>query len=235
MDLEFMRQTAWELLQGVPLTLQLTIIPVSCGALLACLITYMRLSPFRALKTTARLYVFIIRGTPLLIQIFLIYYGLGQFRVTLQEWGVWLFFREPFWCALLALTLNTGAYGSEIVRGGIDSVPYQQLEAGRAYGMSGLLLMRRVIFPQALRQALPAYGNEIILLLKATSLCSIITMMEVTGIAARLITETFRSLEVFIIAGAIYLTLNFAIENLVALFERIATPETRIKPPIAQQ
>src|SRR5262249_55505527 len=131
----------------------------------------------------AHSYVFVFRGTPLLVQLFLIYYGLGQFRPFLQEIGVWWFFRSPYHCALLALTLNTAAYGAEIVRGGLQSVPAGQVEAARAFGMSGPTLFWRIIAPIALRQALPAYGNEIILMIKATSLASTITLMEITGLA----------------------------------------------------
>ena len=184
MDLAFMRETFLRLLDGLPLTLNLAFTSVVLGAILAMLLALMRMSGFAALDWVSRAYVFVFRGTPLLVQIFLIYYGLGQFRPTLQEWGLWTFFREPYWCAILALTLNTGAYASEIIRGGLQAVPHSQVEAARACGMSGLLLFRRIVFPIAVRQALPAYGNEIILMVKATSLASIITMMELTGIAA---------------------------------------------------
>jgi octopine/nopaline transport system permease protein len=176
-------------------------------------------SSLHVLGWAARLYVFVFRGTPLLVQIFLIYYGLGQFRPTLQEWGLWWFFREPTWCAITALTLNTAAFGSEIIRGGLRAVPHGQIEAARACGMSGLRLFRRIIYPIALRQALPAYGNEVILMIKATSLASIITMMEVTGIAYKLISQTYRAVEIFVIAGAIYLLLNFAITRLFLALE----------------
>ena len=137
----------------------------------------------RSIVWPIRGYVAAFRGTPLLVQIFLIYYGLGQFRPTLQSLGLWGFFRAPFWCAILALTLNTAAYGTEIIRGGLQSVPYGQIEAARACGMSRSLAYRRVILPIALRQALPSYGNEIILMIKGTSLTSIITLLDITGIA----------------------------------------------------
>ena len=193
MDFAFMRDTFLTLMSGVPLTLNLAFTSVAFGAIFAMLLALMRMSRVKALDWPAQAYVFVFRGTPLLVQIFLIYYGLGQFRPTLQEWGLWTFFREPYWCAVLALTLNTAAYASEIMRGGLQSVPYNQVEAARACGMSGFLLFRRIIFPIAVRQALPAYGSEIILMVKATSLASIITMMEVTGLAAKLISQTFRA------------------------------------------
>jgi len=227
MDFAFLKSTFLLLLTGVPLTAQLTLVSIVCGAGIATGIALLRLSRVAVLNAMARGYVFLIRGTPLLIQIFLIYYGLGQFRPTLQAWGLWGIFREPYWCAIFALTLNTAAYGSEIIRGGLQSVPHQAIEAGRAVGMSTFLLARRIIFPIALRQALPAYGNEITLMLKATSLASSITMMEVTGLAAKLMADTFRSVEIFFVAGAIYLALNSLSAAMFAIVEWWVSPHMR--------
>lgn len=230
MDLAFMRDTFFTLIEGLPLTLNLAFTSVALGAIFAMLLALMRMSGVAALDYVARAYVFVFRGTPLLVQIFLIYYGLGQFRPTLQAWGLWAFFREPYWCAILALTLNTAAYASEIFRGGLQAVPHAQVEAARACGMSGILLFRRIVFPIAVRQALPAYGNEIILMVKATSLASIITMMEVTGLAQKLISQTFRAVEVFIVAGAIYLALNFLVTRAIYLIEWWLSPHLRHAP-----
>jgi octopine/nopaline transport system permease protein len=232
MDFAFMRDTFWTLLSGVPLTLNLAFTAVALGAVLAMLLALMRMSGVRVLDWIARAYVFVFRGSPLLVQIFLIYYGLGQFRPALQEIGLWGFFREPYWCAILALTLNTAAYAGEIIRGGLQAVPAQQVEAARACGMSGLLLFRRIVFPIALRQALPAYGSELILMVKATSLASIITMMEVTGLAAKLISQTFRAVEVFVVAGLIYLVLNFIITRVIMALEWWLSPHLRRPPAI---
>lgn len=231
MDLEFLKETFFALISGIPLTLNLAFTAVALGAVLALVLALMRMSGVWVLDVVAKAYVFVFRGSPLLVQIFLIYYGLGQFRPTLQEWGLWTFFREPYWCAILALTLNTAAYASEIFRGGLQAVPAQQVEAARACGMSGFLLFRRITFPIALRQALPAYGSELILMVKATSLASIITMMEVTGIAYKLISQTFRAVEIFIVAGAIYLVLNFVITRLVMALEWWLSPHLR-RPPV---
>lgn len=227
MDLIFIRDTFLELLSGVPLTLKLTFVAFAIGAVLAILIALMRMSRIGPLNGFARGYVFVLRGTPLLVQIFLIYYGLGQFRPTLQSLGLWQFFRDPYWCAILALSLNSAAYGSEILRGGLRSVSKREIEAARACGMSGLLLYRRIIMPIALRQALPAYGNELILMVKATSLASTITLMEVTGIAAKLISSSYRPVEVFIAAGAIYLIINFALTRVISLLDWWLTPHLR--------
>ncbi len=227
MDLVFLRDSLIQLSSGIPLTLSLTFASTAIGSFIALLIALMRTSSLGILVWPAQFYLFVFRGTPLLVQIFLIYYGLGQFRPALQEWGLWGFFREPYWCAVLALSLNTGAYASEIIRGGLQAVPHQQVEAARACGMSGFLLFRRIVFPIAVRQALPAYGNEFILILKATSLASVITMMEVTGIAAKLISQTYRAIEVFAAAGAIYLILNFTITRIVSSIEWWLSPHLR--------
>jgi len=232
LDLAFMAETFVKLLEGVPLTLKLAFSSVAAGAVVALVLALMRMSGVAALDWLARGYVFVFRGTPLLVQVFLIYYGLGQFRPTLQELGIWGFFREPYWCALSALTVNTAAYASEIIRGGLQAVPHEQIEAARACGMSRFLLFRRIIFPIAVRQALPGYGSELILMVKATSLASIITMMEVTGIAHKLISQTFRAIEIFICAGAIYLILNFLVTRAIQALEWWLSPHLRQAPEV---
>ena len=233
MDFAFLSETFVSLLSGVPLTLNLALVSTALGALLAVLLTLMCVSSLRPLGWAAQFYVFVFRGTPLLVQIFVIYYGLGQFRPALQSIGLWGFFREPYWCAIFALSLNTAAYASEILRGGLQAVPHREVEAARASGMWGFLLYRRIIFPIAIRQALPAYASEIILMVKATSLASVITMLEVTGIAAKLISQSYRAIEVFVVAGLIYLALNFAITRLVALIEWWLSPHLRPVPSLA--
>ncbi|MGQ3295010.1 MAG: ABC transporter permease, partial [Shinella sp.] len=230
MDIVFLWETFLQLLAGIPLTLNLALVSTALGAVLAVLLTLMRMSSLRPVGWVAQFYVFVFRGTPLLVQMFVIYYGLGQFRPSLQSMGLWVFFREPYWCAIFALSLNTAAYGSEILRGGLQAVPHQQVEAARASGMWGFLLYRRIIFPIALRQALPAYASEVILMIKATSLASVITMLEVTGLAAKLISQSYRALEVFLVAGFIYLALNFAITRLVAFIEWRLSPHLRPVP-----
>ena len=153
------------------------------------------------------------------MQIFLIYYGLGL-SAPLRQYFLWPFLREPFWCSFLALALNTSAYTAEIIRGAVQSVPAGEIEAARACGMSGFLLRRRIIWPIALRQGLPVYGSEVILMIKATSLASIITLTEVTGMAYKLISSSYRIFEIFVVTGAIYLTLNFLISFALSLIER---------------
>ena len=226
MNFELMIETFPKLLSGLNLTIQLVAISLFLGFCLAIGLALLRLSNNTFLSFFAKTYVFYFRGTPLLVQIFLIYYGIAQFEI-IRETFVWSFFKEAYWCGILALTLNTCAYSSEIIRGGIMSVPFGQIEAAKSVGMSRFLLYRRIILPIAFRQALPAYGNEIILMVKATSLVSTITLMEVTGIARLIIAKTFSPVEVFIVAGLIYLTINFIVTRLVNYYEIKLTPYLR--------
>ena len=226
MNFELMIETFPKLLSGLNLTIQLVAISLFLGFCLAVGLALLRLSNNTFLSFFAKIYIFYFRGTPLLVQIFLIYYGIAQFEI-IRESFVWSFFKEAYWCGILALTLNTCAYSSEIIRGGIQSVPFGQIESAKSIGMSGFLLYRRIILPIAFRQALPAYGNEMILMVKATSLVSTITLMEVTGIARLIIAKTFSPVEVFIVAGLIYLTINFIITRLVNFCEIKLTPYLR--------
>jgi len=207
LDLPFMFDSFVQLCRGIPLTLQLMALSVISGAVLATILATMRLSGNLVLDLIARGYIFVLRGTPLLVQLYIIYYGLSQFPAI----------RYSFLWPILAL--NTAAYSAEIIRGGVLSVATGQIEAARAYGMSGFTLVRRILAPQALRQMLPAYSNEVILMVKSTALASTITMMEVTGLAAKLISATYRPVEVFICAGAIYLLLNFVVTRIFKLLE----------------
>lgn len=225
-DLAFLWKTFVSLLSGIPLALELAALSVVAGSLLAFGLALMRVSRRWWLDLPARCYIFAFRGTPLLVQIYIIYYGLSQFP-ALRHSFLWPFFREAYWCALAALALNTAAYSAEIMRGGLLSVPAGQIEAARACGMARILLFRRIIIPQAIRQMLPGYSNEVILMVKSTSLASTITIMEITGIAAKLISENYRPVEVFICAGAIYLSLNFIVARLFALLEWSLWPERR--------
>lgn len=222
----FYLETIGKLIGGVPLTLQLTAWSLLFGGVFALLLAMMSQSKLLPVAALARGYVFVFRGTPLLVQMFLIYYGLSQFPAIRQSM-LWPFLREPYYCAVLALALNTAAYTAEILRGGLQSVPHGQVEAARACGMSGVVLYRRVILPIALRQALPSYATEVILMVRATALASIITLMEITGIAQKINSQTFRAIEVFICAGAVYLAINFVLSRLFLALEHRLTPHLR--------
>lgn len=216
----------WELIaNGLPWTLSLAGGSVALGFVLAIGLALVRLSPFRALQGLAYAYVYLFRSTPLLVQIFLIYYGLGQFHAVQQSF-LWPVFKEAHWCAVLALTLNTTAYTSEIIRGGLQAVPWGQVEAAKACGMGKWLRFRRVIFPQAIRQALPGYGNEIVLMVKSTSLVSTITILDMTLIARKETSATF-SIEPLFIAAVFYLVINFLATRGVMWLEYRLSPELR--------
>lgn len=219
LDWPFFTDVLVQLLSGLPLTLQLATLSLSIGFVLAVIVSAAAGSAFGPLRWTAKVHVELFRGTPLLLQIFLIYYGFGQIA-PLRHSALWPFLRELYWCAILALALNTSAYTAEIIRGAIQAVPLHEIEAGRACGMSGLLLRRRIVWPIALRQGLAVYGSEAILMIKTTSLASIITLTELTGIAHKLISSTYRVFEIFIATGAIYLALTFLMSTAFALAER---------------
>jgi octopine/nopaline transport system permease protein len=219
MDWPFLLDTFRQLIKGVPLTLGLAALSLTIGFALAMLVAAANASRLRPLRWLALTHVEMFRGTPLLVQIFLIYYGLGQIA-ALRESVLWPILREPWWCAVLALALNTSAYTAEIIRGAVQAVPPGEVEAARACGMSGFLLRRRIVWPIALRHGLPIYGSEIILMVKATALASIITLTEVTGVAHKLIATTYRVMEIFVVSGAIYLTMTFLLSLALSAIER---------------
>lgn len=218
MDVAFMLDCFKRLLAGVPLTLSLSIFSCAVGLLLASLLCAMRLSKKRWLDYPARAFIGVFRGTPLLVQLFVIYYGLGQFH-WVRDSFLWPYLREAYWCVLLALALNTAAYTSEILRGGVNSVQRGQIESALSVGLRKDQIWTNIIIPQAWRQMLPAYGNEIILQIKSTSLASIVTLMEITGIAAKLVSQTYRPIEVFVCAGVLYLFFNFVVTRVVQVIE----------------
>ncbi|WP_296745955.1 ABC transporter permease [Mesorhizobium sp.] len=220
MDLELIQQAVPVLLKGLKVTAILTFLSVLTGFNLGLGLAIMRLSSNRLVSGFAKGYSTVFRGTPLLVQIFLFYYGLGQLSFVKDNAALWWVVSDGARCAVLALALNTAAYTSEILRGGLMSVPAGLVEAAQACGMSRALRFRRIEFPLAIRQALPAYGNELVLTLKGTSLASTITVLEVTGYAKRLMSQTFAVFEIFAIAGAFYLAINLLLITSVRLLER---------------
>ncbi len=192
------------LLSGAVMTLKLTFISVLIAAMLALPLALVRRSGSRYLQGPVRLYISFFRGTPLLAQLFLVYYGSGQFRPELTELGLWWFFRDPFYCAILTFSLNSAAYQTEILRGGLQAVSRQEVEAGMAIGMSKGLLYRKIILPHAYRIAFPALGNEIILMLKGSAIASVITLLDLMGHTRRVFSQTF-DMSVYVWAALIYL------------------------------
>ena len=225
MDAELIYRAVTTLAKGVGVTLTLASIAVAIGFCLGLGLAVMRVSSSRLLSGFAEYYSAVFRGTPLLVQLFLFYYGLGQFDAVRDNAVAWWVIGDAMHCAILALALNTAAYTSEILRGGLMSIPVGLVEAAKAAGMSRVLRFRRIEFPLAIRQALPAYGNEIVLVIKGTSLASTITVLEITGHAKRLMSQTYAVFEIFTIAGLFYLAINmvliFAVRRLEA---RLASP-----------
>jgi len=218
------------LLKGLGMTLTLTAISVAIGFNLGLGLAIMRGSDKAWLSGFARYYSTFFRGTPLLVQIFLIYYGLGQVNFVNDSAVLWWVVSEGSRCAVLALALNTAAYTSEILRGGLVAVPVGLVEAAKACGMSRVMRFRRIEFPLAIRQALPAYGNELTLMVKGTSLASTITVLEITGYAKRVMSQTFAIFEVFAIAGVLYMALNLVLIGVIRLFERRSMRHMRPAP-----
>lgn len=219
LNLELMWESVPDLLGGLLVTLELTVLSLIFGMALALPLAGLRTARSPILWMPVYGYITFFRGTPLLVQIFLIYYGTGQFD-WIRETPLWPLLRQAYWCAILAFSLNTAAYTAEILRGAIEAVPHGETEAGLALGMSRWLVFRLISLPRAFRLALPAYGNEIILVIKSSSLASTITLLDITGVARTLVAHTYAPYEVFLVAGALYLLLVLATTRLLALAER---------------
>ena len=219
MRLELMYESFFKIVEGIPLTLQVVSISTILGIFLAVAVALMRISGNRLMSLPAYYFVYLIRGTPLLLQLYFVYYGLSQFE-AIRESILWPILKEPYWCGIITLTISTGAYSSEIIRGGILSVSKNYIEASEALGLSQIKTFMLITLPITVRQALPAYGNELILMVKASSLISIVTLMEITGIARTIISKTYAPVEIFLVAGSIYLVINFIIVMFVNLAER---------------
>jgi His/Glu/Gln/Arg/opine family amino acid ABC transporter permease subunit len=233
MDLSVIVDNLPRFASGAWVTVQLTTLSMLVGLAFALPVALARLSANPLLSWPAYAYMFYFRGTPLLVQIFLIYYGSGQFVSELRSLGLWQFFREPYFCAVLTLTLNTAAYTAEILRGAIRAVPYGEVEAGRAYGMSRSMILRRVILPKAFRLALPAYTNEVIFLFQSTSLVSVITIMDLTGVGRVIIAETFRTFEIWIFVGLCYLVISYGLLYALKRLEYRLSGHLRAGPAVA--
>ncbi|MHC3749595.1 ABC transporter permease [Stutzerimonas stutzeri] len=228
-------------IDGAWLTLQLVGVSVIAGLIVAVPLGIARSSRHLAVRALPYGYIFFFRGTPLLVQLFLVYYGMAQFEVVRESWiwkGIlfsyklelgafeWLFeirwagLRDPYWCAIITMTLHTAAYIAEILRGAIQNVPAGEVEAARALGMSRRQALWHIILPRAARIGLPAYSNEVILMLKASALASTITLLELTGMARKIAARTYLHEEMFLTAGLIYLLIAFVLMQGFKLLER---------------
>ena len=219
MDLEFALEHLPRLLKAAKLTIELTLLSLFFGIFVGVFFAILRTSNNKILFFISYYYSYILRGTPLLVQIFIIYFGLAQLE-WIRESFLWVFLKEPYSCAILAFTLNTGAYSSEIFRSAFETINKGIVEAAEGLGLNKINTFFKIKLPIAIRQSLPAYGNEMILMLKGTSLASTVTLLDLTGVAKHIISTTFRPVEVFIVAGSIYLLMTFVIHNFIKFLEK---------------
>ncbi len=219
------------LLDGALLTLELVVISGLVGVILAVPIALMRASQNPVVRFLPFCFIYFFRGTPLLIQIFLIYYGSAQFDV-IRESALWPVLKEPYWCAIIAFSLNTAAYSAELFRGAIQAIPRGEIEAADAFGMNWWLKTRRIVLPRAFGIALPAYGNEVILMLKSSALASTITLLDLTGMARTIQARTYTPVELFTAAGVIYLLMAGAVILLFRFMENRFNRYQYYKPAI---
>ena len=219
MDLDLMISSFPKLLNATLVTLKLLSLSLIFGLILGLFFAILRLNKNIFLNKFSYFYSYLFRGTPLLVQIFIIYFGLGQIEF-LRSSFLWIILKEPYWCAIIAFSLNTGAYTSEILRSAFETINKGFIEAGDSLGISKRIIFYKIQIPIAIRQSLPAYGNEIILMLKGTSLASTVTLMDLTGVAKYIISTTFKPIEVFIVAGGIYLFMTFIIHNFIRYLEK---------------
>jgi len=219
MDLDLMINSLPKLLSATLTTLKLLSLSLIFGLIIGLIFAIMRLSKNKFVSNFSYGFSYVFRGTPLLVQIFIIYFGLGQIEY-LRSTILWSILKEPYWCAIIAFALNTGAYTSEILRSAFQTIKPGLIEAGKSLGISSKIIFYKIQIPIAIKQSLPAYGNEIILMLKGTSLASTVTLMDLTGVAKYIISTTFKPVEVFIVAGSIYLFLTFLIHNFIKFAEK---------------
>ncbi|MCE2595334.1 ABC transporter permease [Motilimonas cestriensis] len=205
----------WPLyLSGLWTTLWLVALSLFLGLFIAVPAGIMNNSNNWAIKFPAWAFIYFFRGTPLLIQLFLIYYGAGQFLANNEHpiaLAIWPWFQEAWFCALLAFTLNTGAYTAEIVRGSINTMPSGEIEAAKAYGLSRFKIMSRIVLPSSFRRALPAYSNEVIFMLHGSALAGVVTIVDLTGAARIVNSRYYAPFEAFITAGMLYMMTTFVI------------------------
>ena len=219
MDFELMINSFPKLLNAAVVTLKLLSVSLIIGIFIGLLFAILRLNKNVLINKFAYGYSYIFRGTPLLVQIFIIYFGLGQIEY-LRTTFLWVILKEPYWCAIIAFALNTGAYTSEILRSAFQTIKPGLIEAAKSLGITSKIIFFKIQIPIAIRQSLPAYGNEIILMMKGTSLASTVTLMDLTGVAKYIISTTFKPIEVFIVAGGIYLFMTFVIHNVIKFLEK---------------
>lgn len=225
-DMEKIERYGPRYLDGLATTLILTVTSVGLGALLSLPVAFARMSKRSVLSAPAYAYVYVFRSTPMLLQIFLVYYGLGSFRAEIEAVGLWWFFRDAWNCALLAMTLNTAAYQAEILRGAIQSVPRGQTEGAKSLGLSGPVTFFKIILPQALIVALRPYGNEIILMVKGSAVVAVVTVLDLMGQTRYAFSRTF-DYQTYLWAALFYLAIVEILRHTWAALERRLTRHLR--------
>jgi arginine/ornithine transport system permease protein len=204
---------------GVLVTLKLLVLSLLAGGLVALPLAVLRVLPQRWLHGPVWLFTYVIRGTPMLVQLFIIYYGLAQFE-WVRESFAWPWLQSATFCAWLAFSINTCAYTTEIIAGALRTTPLGEIEAARAMGMSRALMLRRILLPAALRRAMPAYGNEAVMMLQGTSLASVVTLLDITGVARDVNARFYLPFEAFITAGVLYLVITLTMVGLLHAAEK---------------
>lgn len=220
------------LIAGIIVTLKVVGISCSLGFILAYPLCLARRSRFWPLSQAAAAYVMFFRGTPLLCQLYLVYYGAGEFRPELTSVGLWTFFREAYFCCIFAFTLNTAAYQSEIMRGALASVPKGQIEAARALGLSPFAIARRVIWPQALLVAIRPLGNELISIVKVSALAAIVTLLDLMGQTRFIFSRTF-DFSAYLYCAIVYLAMTETIRRVLLALENTLSKHLRAGQPVA--
>tara|TARA_Y100000591_G_C21791713_1_gene676926 strand:+ start:582 stop:1259 length:678 start_codon:yes stop_codon:yes gene_type:complete len=219
MDFNLMISSFPKLLNATLVTLKLVSLSLIFGIFLGILFAILRTGKNKFFRELSYYYSYIFRGTPMLVQLFIIYFGLAQIE-TLRSSFLWVILKEPYWCAIIAFSLNTGAYTSEILRSAFQTIDKGFIEAGKSLGISKEKIFYKIKLPIAIRQSLPAYSNEMILMLKGTSLASTVTLLDLTGVAKFIISTTYKPVEIFIVAGSIYLFITFLIHIFITSIEK---------------
>ena len=219
MDFDLMINSLPKLLFATLTTLKLLSLSLIFGLMIGLIFAILRINKNKILSNFSYGFSYVFRGTPLLVQIFIIYFGLGQIEY-LRSTFLWVILKEPYWCAIIAFSLNTGAYTSEILRSAFQTIKPGMIEAGKSLGIPSKIIFLKIQLPIAIKQSLPAYGNEMILMLKGTSLASTVTLLDLTGTAKYIISTHFNPVEVFVFVGSIYLFFTFLIHTFVKYLER---------------
>ncbi len=210
---EFVSRYGPKFISGFIVTIELVVVSITAGAIISLPIAFARMSKNPVIGALAYAYVYFFRGTPLIAQTFLVYYGAGSFREFFEDLNLWWFFRDAWYCAIFTFSLNTAAYQAEILRGAIENVPRGQVEAGQSMGLPRWVIFWRIVLPQALIVALRPYGNEIILMIKGSAIASVITVYDLMGETKRAFSRTY-DFQTYLWAAVMYLVIVEALRRL---------------------